>query len=269
MRRPLLAFLTGLPVATLGGLIGLGGAEFRLPLLSSLFGYPVRAAVPLNLAVSFVTLLVSLLIRTRTTPLGDLAPHLDALLSLLAGSMLGASLGTGLAGRVSDRALEGTVFLLLLGVGLLLLVEAFVPFTSASRDLSLLATVSLGVGIGTGIEVFSSLLGVAGGELLIPTLLLVFGLNVRLAGTGSVLVSLPTVLTGLWRWRAGGGFRQRSDLTGVVAPMALGSVFGALLGGVLLAYAPTGALKFVLGVVLLLSAAKSLRDARHKHATGA
>lgn len=114
MRRPLLAFLTGLPVATLGGLIGLGGAEFRLPLLSSLFGYPVRAAVPLNLAVSFVTLLVSLLICTRTTPPGDLAPHLDALLSLLAGSMLGASLGTGLAGRVSDRALEGTVFLLLL-----------------------------------------------------------------------------------------------------------------------------------------------------------
>lgn len=266
MRRSHLAFLTGLPVATLGGLIGLGGAEFRLPLLTGLFGFTVRKAVPLNLAVSFVTLLVSLLIRTRTTPLADLAPHLDALLALLAGSMLGAYLGTGLAGRVSDRVLEGTVFVLLLGVGLLLLVEAFVPFTSSTQDLSLLAILPLGVVIGTGIGIFSSLLGVAGGELLIPTLLLVFGLNVKLAGTGSVLVSLPTVLTGLWRWTARGAFEQRADLMDVVAPMALGSVFGALLGGVLLAFAPTGALKFGLGVVLLLSAAKSLRDARKKHA---
>ena len=160
----------------------------------------------------------------------------------------------------------GVPVALLLGVGLLLLFEAFVPFKSSGHALSLLATLPVGLTIGTGIGIFSSLLGVAGGELLIPTLLLVFGLNVKLAGTGSALISLPTVMVGLLRWRARGALRDRADLTEVVTPMALGSVLGALLGGVLLAYAPTTALKFGLGVILLISAAKSLRDTRQKHA---
>lgn len=34
------AFLGGAAIGALGGLIGLGGAEFRLPLLISLFGFP-------------------------------------------------------------------------------------------------------------------------------------------------------------------------------------------------------------------------------------
>lgn len=51
--------------------------------------------------------------------------------------------------------------------------------------------------------------------------------------------------------------------------MALGSVFGTLLGGILLAYVPTGALKFVLGAVLMVSAARTLRDARRRHSPAA
>ncbi|GHF58318.1 putative membrane protein YfcA [Deinococcus metalli] len=266
MPRSLLAFLTGLPVALLGGLIGLGGAEFRLPILTGVFGYAVRAAIPLNLAVSFVTLTVSLLIRTGTTPLGTLGPHGGALLSLLAGSVAGAYLGTALAKRLSDRVLESVVFSLLLGVGLLLLLEAFVPFTRGGLNLPPALGIPVGVLLGSGIGIFSSLLGVAGGELLIPTLLLVFGLDIKLAGTGSALISLPTVLTGTLRWRAQGAYLERADLGGVVVPMSLGSVVGALLGGVLLAYAPTGALKFGLGVILLLSAGKTLRDLRRTHA---
>jgi uncharacterized membrane protein YfcA len=262
MPRALLAFLTGLPVALLGGLIGLGGAEFRLPILTSLFGYAVRAAIPLNLAVSLVTLAASLPIRLRTTPLETLAPDLGPLLSLLAGSMLGAYLGTSLARRISDRLLEGVVFSLLLGIGLLLLGEAFFPFTTGGLGLPPLGELLVGVVIGIGIGIFSSLLGVAGGELLIPTLLLVFGLDIKLAGTGSVLISLPTVVTGILRWRAQGGYQDHGALSSVVTPMAAGSIVGALLGGVLLAYAPTAALKFGLGVILLLSAAKTLRDLR-------
>lgn len=260
--RSLLAFLTGLPVALLGGLIGLGGAEFRLPLLVSVFGYTVRGAIPLNLAVSLVTLFASLLIRLRTTPLAALAEHLDAIVSLLVGATLGAYLGTALARRVDDHALERVVFALLLGVGALLVFEAVVPFASTSRTLSLWASVPLGLGLGAGIGVFSSLLGVAGGELLIPTLLLVFGLDVRLAGTASVLISLPTVLTGLLRYRRHGAFERRADVTGVVAPMAAGSVIGAVLGGSLLAFAPTTLLKLGLGSILLLSAARALGHLR-------
>lgn len=266
MPRALLAFLTGLPVALLGGLIGLGGAEFRLPLLTGLFRFPVRAAIPLNLAVSLVTLAAALLIRLRTTPLEALAPQVGPILSLLTGSVLGAYLGTALAKRLSDRLLEGVVFALLLGIGLLLLAEAFFPFTGGGLGLSAAAEVPIGIVLGVSIGAFSSLLGVAGGELLIPTLLLVFGLDIKLAGTASALISLPTVVTGLLRWRAQGAYQDGAALRTVVTPMAAGSVVGALLGGVLLTVAPTAALKFGLGLILLASAAKTLRDLRRGHA---
>jgi hypothetical protein len=40
------AFGYAVPIAVLGGLIGLGGAEFRLPVLAGPLGYSARRAVP-------------------------------------------------------------------------------------------------------------------------------------------------------------------------------------------------------------------------------
>jgi len=39
------AFCAGVAIGLLGGLIGLGGAEFRLPLLIGLFGFVALRAV--------------------------------------------------------------------------------------------------------------------------------------------------------------------------------------------------------------------------------
>jgi len=43
--------LDGAFIGGLAGLVGLGGGEFRLPVLMYIVGYPARTAVPLNLAV--------------------------------------------------------------------------------------------------------------------------------------------------------------------------------------------------------------------------
>jgi uncharacterized membrane protein YfcA len=43
------------------------------------------------------------------------------------------------------------------------------------------------------------MLGVAGGEFIIPILIFIFGANIRTAGTAGVLISLPMVLTGVAR----------------------------------------------------------------------
>ena len=61
-----LVFVYAVPIAMLGGLIGLGGAEFRLPVLVGRLGYLPRKAVPLNLAVCICTIAASLAIRGRT-----------------------------------------------------------------------------------------------------------------------------------------------------------------------------------------------------------
>jgi uncharacterized membrane protein YfcA len=98
------------------------------------------------------------------------------------------------------------------------------------------------------------LLGVAGGELIIPTLVFAFGADIKTAGTASLLISLPTVLVGVIRYARQGAFAERRTLSETVAPMGLGSVIGAVAGGLLVGLIPAGLLKVVLGVILNISA---------------
>ena len=53
-RNGLAAFSGGAVIGALGGLIGLGGAEFRLPLLIGIFRFAALQAVILNKAMSLV-----------------------------------------------------------------------------------------------------------------------------------------------------------------------------------------------------------------------
>ncbi|MCC5665252.1 hypothetical protein LC653_15335 [Nostoc sp. CHAB 5784] len=74
VRRFRLSFVYAVPIGLLGGLIGLGGAEFRLPVLAGKLGYSVRQAVPLNLAISLITIAASLVIRGSTLSFSPVIP---------------------------------------------------------------------------------------------------------------------------------------------------------------------------------------------------
>jgi uncharacterized protein len=254
-RSPLAALLYGAPIGLPGGLIGLGGAEFRLPMLAVVFGYTARRAVALNLAISLLMVLSALLIRGGTL---SLAPVLGLPVALA--MMAGAFLGVALVHRISERMLERFILVLLVGIGGALVVEAFLPqevsgFLPEGSWLPLhLAFATL---FGLFIGLISSLLGVAGGELIIPTL--VFGAGIKTAGTASLLISLPTVAVGVLRHRRLSSFTERGDLTQTVAPMGLGSVVGAVAGGLFVGVVPATALKFVLGVILIVSAVRIFR----------
>ena len=54
VRRLSLAAITGFVIGVLGGLIGLGGAEFRLPILIGRFSFPALEAVIVNKATSLM-----------------------------------------------------------------------------------------------------------------------------------------------------------------------------------------------------------------------
>jgi len=102
----------------------------------------------------------------------------------------------------------------------------------------------------------SSLLGVAGGEFIIPILIFIFGADIRTAGTASVLISIPVVFTGVARHWLTGHYRSQSLLVYLVLPMAIGSGIGAMVGGYMAAWAPTAALRIVLAAILAVSAVK-------------
>ena len=89
------AFGWGAVVAVLGGLIGLGGAEFRLPVLLSVFGLTLLLAVVANLVLSLVTVSFSLVFRAGLTGIDAVLVHGVAVLPLLAGSLVGAHLAQG------------------------------------------------------------------------------------------------------------------------------------------------------------------------------
>ena len=61
--------MAGAIVGIVGGLIGLGGAEFRLPLLIGMFGFAALDAVILNKATSLIVVATALPFRAGTVPL--------------------------------------------------------------------------------------------------------------------------------------------------------------------------------------------------------
>ena len=104
----------------------------------------------------------------------------------------------------------------------------------------------------------------AGGELIIPTLVFGFGMDIKAAGTASLLVSLPTVAVGVLRSRAQGVYLDGAMLAGPALPMAVGSAAGATLGAALPPLAPTGFLKLLLGGVLAVLAIKPASKAESR-----
>jgi uncharacterized membrane protein YfcA len=257
IRRPLAAACVGAAVAILGGLIGLGGAEFRLPILIAVFALYPHRAIRINLLISFVTLAVSAVSRLSFLHAVNLADHTIDIVGMIAGGMVAAWFGASLLSRIPKTRIMGVIAVLLLGVAALLALETLV----SGATWSLLEPASswrgpTAVAAGLLVGAISSLLGVAGGEFIIPILIFVFGADIRTAGTASVLISLAVVLTGVARHWLTGHYRSQTMLVFLVLPMCIGSLIGATVGGYLAASAPTEVLRIILAAILALSSVK-------------
>ncbi|MFD1931826.1 MULTISPECIES: TSUP family transporter [Nonomuraea] len=252
-----LVFAAGAAVGVLGGLIGLGGAEFRLPLLIGLFGFAALSAVILNKAMSLVVVLTALPARLAAVPFADLNAHWTVAVNLLAGSLLGAWAGASWAVRMRTATLYKVLAaLMVLMAGALVLTHTT---TFGSLMLPGPMQAAAGVAAGFGIGVVAAIMGVAGGELLIPTIMLLYSVDIKTAGSLSLLVSLPTMLVAFARYSRDGSFAVLGANLRFVAIMTAGSIAGALLGGLLLGVIPDLVLIPALAVVLLISAVKVAR----------
>jgi uncharacterized membrane protein YfcA len=251
------AFLGGAIIGALGGLIGLGGAEFRLPLLIGLFNFAALEAVILNKAMSLVVVASALPFRASTVPFSQIGSHWAIVVNLLAGSLIGAWFGAGWATRLKSETLYKIIAGLLVAIAIILLIGH-----DASAGQPLLtgyAQMVAGVIAGFIIGIVAALLGVAGGELLIPTLVLLFGADIKLAGSLSLAVSLPTMLVGFMRYSQDQSFSVLRRNTAFVLIMAAGSIVGTFLGGLLLGIVPNAFLLPALSVILVVSALKVYR----------
>ena len=126
---------------------------------------------------------------------------------------------------------------------------------------ALTAVIDSGVAAGLFIGVVAAIMGVAGGEVMIPTIVLLFGTDIKTAGSLSLAVSLPTMLVAFARYSRDGSFTGLGRHARLVTTLALGSVAGTIAGGVLLGVVPEAILIPGLAALLLLSSVKVWKHA--------
>lgn len=254
LQAPWQAVAAGAAVGLLGGMIGLGGAEFRLPLLIGLFGFVALQAVILNKAMSLLVVVTALPARLVAVPPSAIASEWPVVLNLLAGTLVGAWAGASWAVRMRTSTLYRVLATMLVLIAAALWASHAGPVDPL--DLPPLALVPAGVVAGLLIGVVAAVMGVAGGELLIPTIVLLYAVDIKTAGSLSLVVSLPTMLVAFARYSRDGAFAVLQDNRRFVLLMAGGSVLGTAVGGLAVGLVPDDVLIPLLVAVLLDSARK-------------
>lgn len=257
MKRFIQGFVAGGAVATLAGLIGLGGAEFRLPILKGVFRLNTLKAVILNKATSLIVVFFALMFRSYEIPFEQIWEYKSIIFNLLLGSLAGAWIAAGVAMKIKEQTLDRIVLVLLLFLATVLILEHwFLHEQDGALFDSWLIEVIAGIVAGFGIGVVASMLGVAGGELLIPVIVLLYGVDVKLAGSLSLAISLPTMLVGFARYTKSQAFIVLREERSLFIALGIGSIIGAALGSALLGVVSSDVLVLLLAFVLMVSAYK-------------
>ncbi|MFK4834918.1 sulfite exporter TauE/SafE family protein [Microbacterium sp. ZW T2_14] len=178
----------GLLAGLLSGLFGVGGGTVIVPFLVLLLRFDQRLAAGTSLAAIVPTAAVGVISYAVH---GSVA-WIPALL-LAAGAVVGAQVGTWLLPRLSLTVLRWAFVGFLVAV----IVSLFVVIPSRDSELTLtfLSGVALVVlGVVTGI--LSGLIGVGGGIIVVPALMVLFGTSDLVAKGTSLLMMIPTAVSG-------------------------------------------------------------------------
>jgi hypothetical protein len=190
---PFFGVLIGLALGLLGG----GGSILTVPILVYFLGQDAQAAVATSLAIVGANAIIGTVMHGR-------AGHVDVRQALIFGGagMLGAYLSATLAKylNISDELLLVLFALLMLIVGGLMLRPVKVspedeeePCEGCQGFARLWRTLATGLGVG----VLTGFLGVGGGFLIVPALVLVLGMPMADAVGTSLLIIVLNAVAGL------------------------------------------------------------------------
>ncbi len=235
-----LLLLYGLVVGISLGLTGGGGSILTVPLLVYLVGQPVHAAIPTSLVVVGATAFSGYARRISQ------ANSFDGLIVGLAG-VFGAVPGRLLAQSFSGRAL----LLLFAGIMLVAAVLMFRSKTYASHA-GAKPHWALVIAVGVAIGFLTGFLGVGGGFLIVPGLVLLLGIPMEAAIPTSLLViAINCASSLLGPLLLGQGAAAIGAIDWRVALLFVaGGIFGALLGRAAASHLDQRTLKQVFAVFI-------------------
>lgn len=225
-----LGFMIGLALGFLGG----GGSILTVPALVYIVGQSPQAAVTASLVIVGANASMgALLHRSQNT--------LNWRVALLFGGvgMITAYLAAGLSALVSPQVLLSLFALLMIVVGTLMFLQKS-PIHASEVTRGWWITVLSGAGVG----VLTGFLGVGGGFLIVPALVMLVGLPIRQAvGTSLIIIamnslaglfghlqgmSLDLVVVGIFVAAGFVGVHSGSRLTRSVRPERMRTLFAAL-----------------------------------------
>jgi uncharacterized membrane protein YfcA len=209
------ALAFGLGIGLLLGSVGAGGSILAVPVLVYILDQPVKEATTESLFVVGTAALVGAADHARVGRV-----HLTIAAAFGAAGAMGAVVGTFLNRIVGEQVLLLAFALLLLSVAATMLLT-HTDETARDRDTSL-ARVAV-VGIGTG--ALTGFLGVGGGFIIVPALILLLGLPAALAVGTSLLVIALISGAAVAAHLSTGGVNWTIALT-----LAGGAIAGALAG---------------------------------------
>jgi uncharacterized membrane protein YfcA len=235
-----LGSLLALGIGLVLGLVGGGGSILTQPVLHKVLGLSAESAIVLGYPVVGVTALVGAVRHLRAGTI-TLAGTIPMGLAAMGGAWLGTALvgWTGLSGATRFLLLAGTM----VAAGAAMLRDVIRDRPPAPQDRHPAALLLTGVGVGT----LTGVVGVGGGFLMVPALVLLGGLPMRLAvGSSLVVISMSTGLAFLLQGR------DAPLDWGIGLPFLTLTVLGMLVSSAIVHRIPTRPLKGAFALTLLV-----------------
>ncbi len=251
---PAAGLVVGVLAGLLSGLFGVGGGIVIVPGLMALAGMERRLAHGTSLAATLPIAFASAVTFAASDKV-----DWPVVAALATGAIVGAVVGTHLLQVIDKRVLViiFVVTILATAVRLVLADE-----TSGRGDFTVvMALVLVGIGLLTGI--LAGLLGIGGGVVMVPAMIVLFSIDPVVAKGTSVAVIVPTSIAGTIRNRK----KANADLSIAIAVGAAGIV-SAVIGSLISTSISDAVANTMFAALLVVVAVLQLRTLRSEPATG-
>ncbi len=242
-----MAFLIGLCGGIFGGFVGLGGGAIMIPLMVDVLKVDQHRAHGTNLVTIVFTGIAGAIAYGLAGAIDVTAAALLAIPAILT-----TRAGCHFAQSLAEWKLKRSFGYFLIFMSLLLLAKSYLPGIHGLETGWPLAVVLLLTGVLLGF--LSGMMGVGGGIIMVPVMVLLTGFTQHTAQGTSLLAMVPIGSVGAYtHWKLG------NVKTDILASMIAGILIGATGGGTFAHYFSDGALRIAFAAVLIWTGARYVR----------
>lgn len=240
LHAPATALAIGLVAGIGSALLGIGGGLIMVPAMVFLLRIRQHRATGTSLAVILPAAAAAVYqygIHGREVPV---------VICLSIGGVVGATFGAILAALLNAKQLRQVFGVFVMLTGAVMLLPRAAPTTPLMESLTPGAALLL-IGTGVLVGIVSGLLGVGGGLVMVPVLVLLLGFTQKEAQAMSLAVIIPVSLSGVIAH-----YRRGNVIPGLAVWLSMGAVVGATVMGHYVQKIENATLRIVFGIFLIL-----------------